>query len=205
MHFKWLYCRSYKFRGVIVFIGLKFFLFFSNVCFFSSNTEVKKTRTAPLFNQTALDIPVSPPPVESRHDFMKSLTTSMTLDRRAVKSNIKTDRSGSLTGAEPSPVFPLAAAQRSGSVSPQTGIRRFLPSLGTIPDTVLTGSRSSTDLDKISQSSSNSKKKGFAPISKIQILKSFFERKVAQLSGKPTTPDRFTGLFKPPKSSKDKL
>nr|XP_011450899.2 SNF-related serine/threonine-protein kinase isoform X1 [Crassostrea gigas] len=169
------------------------------------NTEVKKTRTAPLFNQTALDIPVSPPPVESRHDFMKSLTTSMTLDRRAVKSNIKTDRSGSLTGAEPSPVFQLAAAQRSGSVSPQTGIRRFLPSLGTIPDTVLTGSRSSTDLDKISQSSSNSKKKGFAPISKIQILKSFFERKVAQLSGKPTTPDRFTGLFKPPKSSKDKL
>lgn len=65
-------------------MGLKFFLFFSNVCFFSSNTEVKKTRTAPLFNQTALDIPVSPPPVESRHDFMKSLTTSMTLDRRAV-------------------------------------------------------------------------------------------------------------------------
>ncbi|XP_061162717.1 serine/threonine-protein kinase MARK2-like isoform X2 [Saccostrea echinata] len=167
------------------------------------NTEAKKTRTAPLFNQTALDIPVSPPPGESRNDFMKSLTTSMTLDRKAVnKSNLKTDRSGSLTGAEPNPVLQLSA-QRSGSVSPQTGIRRFLPSLGTIPDTVLTGSRSSTDLDKISQS--NGKKKGFAPISKIQILKSFFERKVAQLSGKPTTPDRLTGLFKPPKSSKEKL
>lgn len=135
---------------------------------------------------------------------MKSLTTSMTLDRRAVKSNIKTDRSGSLTGAEPSPILQLSA-QRSGSVSPQAGIRRFLPSLGTIPDTVLTGSRSSTDLDKISQSSSSGKKKGFAPISKIQVLKSFFERKVAQLSGKPTTPDRFTGLFKPLKSSKEKL
>nr|XP_022340449.1 SNF-related serine/threonine-protein kinase-like isoform X3 [Crassostrea virginica] len=169
-----------------------------------SNTEAKKTRTAPLFNQTALDIPVSPPPVDSRHDFMKSLTTSMTLDRRAVKSNIKTDRSGSLTGAEPSPILQLSA-QRSGSVSPHAGIRRFLPSLGTIPDTVLTGSRSSTDLDKISQSSSSGKKKGFAPISKIQVLKSFFERKVAQLSGKPTTPDRFTGLFKPLKSSKEKL
>ncbi|XP_048748028.1 SNF-related serine/threonine-protein kinase-like isoform X4 [Ostrea edulis] len=167
-----------------------------------SNTEVKKTRTAPLFNQTALDIPVSPPPIESRHDFMKSLTTSMTLDRRALRSNIKTDRSGSLTGTESNAGLQLDA-QRSGSMSPQTGIRRFLPSLGTIPDTVLTGSRSSTDLDKISQS--NGKKKGFAPISKIQVLKSFFERKVAQLSGKPTTPDRFTGLFRPLKSSKEKL
>ncbi|KAK3086161.1 hypothetical protein FSP39_014491 [Pinctada imbricata] len=156
--------------------------------------EVRKTHTAP-FDPclTPPIVEVSPPPNEpneSMQNYIKSLNTSLTLDRKSSRNklSLRTDRSGSI-GSIPDP-----SSRRSGSLSPQTGIKKFLPTLGSIPDL----STSMPNFETI-DSEGEKPKKGFAPISKIEVLKSFFERKIAALTGRDVTPDRKTGLFRLPK------
>ena len=152
---------------------------------------MKKTRTAPIGQYlTPPTVEISPPPNEPMQDYFKSLNTSLTLDRKANKSklSLRTDRSGSIGS------IPETNMRRSGSLSPRTGVKKFLPTLGSIPD-LSTSMPNFEAIDSDSEKPSHQTKKTFTPISKIQILKSFFERKVAALTGKDTTPDRKTGLF----------
>ncbi|XP_021371328.1 serine/threonine-protein kinase par-1-like isoform X1 [Mizuhopecten yessoensis] len=131
--------------------------------------EAKKTRTTPLgaFLSPTLEIPPSPPIVSGdlrANYFVKSLTTSMTLDRKSAHSKNRHNQPDQLG---------LISPDRSCSVSPKVGLRKFLPSLGTIMDSCQT----SNTAEQIPDVQPAPKK--FVPISKIQILKSFFERKVS--------------------------
>lgn len=80
---------------------------------------------------------------------------------------------------------------KSGSISPGTHSRKFTPTLGPIQDNV---PQIHTELVRDNAKVAN--KKPFTPLSKIQILKSFFEKKVAAFAGKSTAPHRrSTGLY----------
>lgn len=143
----------------------------------SKQKEVKKTKTAPIslasptFGLISPSVLVSPPVDDSSTSpgpyFVKSLTTSMTLDRR--KGSKK-----------------LAAQPLSGAVSPRTMERKLSsPGERTAP------TRSPPICDKWSclvgknvmsksDPGAGAKKSPVAPISKIALLSSFFERKAKQ-------------------------
>jgi len=101
----------------------------------------------------------------------------MTLDRKSTRKN-KIDKNDKVN---------LVKTDRLGSVSPHTGLRKFFPSLGSIPD-----HNTATEKNKGITS------KNFVPISKIQILKSFFERKVAAIAGRGSSSDKKSGFSKFP-------
>lgn len=134
----------------------------------------------------SLKIPVSPPPSESNQNYwVTSLSGSMTLDRKGSKRKNKL--------LKPHVQGPNGnRAQRSPS--PRSIFRNFQPTLGTIHDAGLSQSEESL-LTKGTN-------KGHQPLSKIQILKQFFERKVAALVGRQSIAEKRTNLFKQATSSK---
>lgn len=129
------------------------------------------------------EVQVSSPQTESNQNcFVKSLSGSMTLDRRSARRKNKLPPP---QGNNPS----------NRSPSPRSVFRNFQPTLGTIHDAGLSQSEESL----VTKAGG---RKGHQPLSKIQVLKQFFERKVAALVGKPSIAEQRTNLFKKVASSK---
>ena len=143
----------------------------------SKQKELKKTKTAPIapprptltISGNSPSILVSPPVEDSSTSpgpyFVKSLTTSMTLDRR--KSNKKP------------PLQPLA-----GSISPRSA-QRNEKSKSAPRKASMSGDHSPRLIKKNipmskSDPGSGSKRTAAPPVSKIALLSSFFERKAKE-------------------------
>ncbi|XP_076111883.1 uncharacterized protein LOC143080089 isoform X1 [Mytilus galloprovincialis] len=123
----------------------------------------------------------SPQSDSNQNPFVKSLSGTMTLDRKSSKRKNK--------------IKPQGSNRSQRSPSPRSIFRNFQPTLGTIHDAGLSQSEESLVTKGVG-------KKGQQPLTKIQILKHFFERKVAELVGKTSTAEKRTNLFKQVTSSK---
>ena len=145
----------------------------------SKQKEVKKTKTAPISpacppHSVVGDSPsilISPPVEESSTSpgpcFVKSLTTSMTLDRR--KSS-KKQPAQPLSGS----ISPRTAQRKMSAVGERMSQRKSSPSGDEPPRLLIKNVMSKSD------PGAGAKRPPAPPISKIALLSSFFERKAKQ-------------------------
>ena len=165
---------------LIFILALYFFLLFP--LFQRPEIHVPGNRLLNCLLSPTFEEPCSSPQSDSNQNpFVKSLSGTMTLDRKSSKRKNK--------------IKPQGSNRSQRSPSPRSIFRNFQPTLGTIHDAGLSQSEESLVTKGVG-------KKGQQPLTKIQILKHFFERKVAELVGKTSTAEKRTNLFKQVTSSK---
>lgn len=165
-----------------------------NLIYLFSSGKLSISRTSPLTSPVSelhpiISIPETPPIMDSRQNyFLKSLTTSMTLDRRSLHKNkvlMKKDQ------FKPQPEN---VTERAGSVSPKPCDRLRPCPLEQIH------SISTPTLNKMGKQTTTTTGKKSGPINRINILKNYFEKKISSLGSKRSSGDRklnkFSSLWK---------